>query len=250
LALAQSLQLDAEVGQFLSQGCRGPASHEPNVHLTCLDLRQRIQEKLLLASLEVSAAAALLDSEEERADQFANVLAEKENSLTARLTAAAIAAGAAGAVVVGLTKREELAIATGGVEAAIGLFLLRGKKKAQFLHPKNPLREFWSGQRENSVFPASLWNHFDQTPSDTNPGRSIREELIAAWAQLHHLQDPPGKPGSRTAALLFGGGGIYTKEQLRLRADMLDQLEALVNRRNEGLKALLAELSLAPGSSH
>jgi hypothetical protein len=206
-------------------------------------MRQQITERILLASLEVSAVAALLDSEEERAEQAAKLLAERERALTTALTAIAIGVGAAGAVAVGLSGREEIGIATGATEAAIGVVLLRGRKKVHFAHPKNPLRDFWFGRRQSSSFPASLWAYFEDTPSEADPGQNVRPELMRTWSHLYGLHDGSGKPGAKTAALLFGSGGTYTKDDLRLRADLLDQLEAVVSRMHEELRTLLAELT-------
>lgn len=241
-ALARSLGMEPLVGSLFDLGCREPSRLSRDEAAQCLALRQQITEKLLLASLEVSAVAALIDSEEERAEQAARILAEKERSRTTVLTSIAIAVGAAGAVAVGLSGREKIGIATGGVETAVGIMMLRGEKKVQFTHPKNPIRDFRFGRRQFSSFPASLWAYFEQTPSETNPGQNVRDQLMHTWSELHGFNDGPETPGAKKAALLFGGGGTYTQDDLRLRADLLDQLEALVNQMHEELRALLAEL--------
>jgi hypothetical protein len=245
LTVARSISMEPLVTSYLKLGCREPARIAPGDTDQCFTMRQQITERLLLASLEVSAVAALLDSEEERADQAANILAERERSLTTKLTSIAIGVGAGGAVAVGLSGREEIAIATGAAEAVLGVMLLRAKKKVQFTHPKNPLRDFWFGRRQASSFPASLWAYFEETPSEANPALNVRDGLMRTWGELYGFNDGSSKPGSKTAALLFGSGGVYTKDDLRLRADLLDQLEALVSRMHEELRTLLAELTVS-----
>jgi hypothetical protein len=239
--LARSLGLQRVISDYARLGCLAATATEA-VHVApCLSLRQQITDRLLLASLEVSAAAALLDSEEERAEEAANVLAERERRRATRLTSIAIGVGAAGALAVGLTGREAYGIATGVAEAVIGVMLLRTGRKVRFAHPNNPLRDFRLGIRRGSVFPAAIWTYFDETPAEGNAAISIRQELLRAWEETHRFQN--GRNPSKTSALIFGDGGAYNKDQLRLRADLIDQLEALVNRMNEALRTFLAELA-------
>jgi hypothetical protein len=66
--------------------------------LALLELSQKLNQKISLASLEVSAIASELDCEEERATQFAYYLKEKESKTEKRLIIGSIIIGAASSI--------------------------------------------------------------------------------------------------------------------------------------------------------
>ena len=64
-----------------------------------LDVRQRLNQHINLASIEVSAIASEMDCEEERFDQIASFLGRKEDRTERNLTVGAIVTGALGTIV-------------------------------------------------------------------------------------------------------------------------------------------------------
>lgn len=246
--LVRALGIEDTLTQYRAEGCR-KALALPDPPVRCIALRQRITHAILLASIEASALIALLSSEEERADQAAGRLADRETRIANTLTALALAVGAAGAVATGFTGNDKIGIGTGLTEAGLGLRLLTLRKKTFFSHPRNPLANFWYGRHDAPAFTPRIWAYLDETPDEEHPQLSVRAQLMRTWTDLHGIGATVPEEARRLTDLLMGTGGIYTREQLRLRSDLLDQLAAVVGRMNDELRALLAEVQFFPEGS-
>lgn len=209
-----------------------------------LELKQQITDKINLASLEISAIAAELDCEEERADQLKGLLQEKMDKAERRITVAAILTGATTGLLVGalnLSKgsgnlSEEIGIAGGIAEATLGFLSLGIKRNHIFKHPKNHLQDVWSGPDTTSNFPPVVWYYLNLPFDAGSP--SLRESLKQQWIVLDQLSlEDVGK-----RAMYFGNGGIYDIEDLDNRSSMLDQLEATVTLMKKDLQLISKEL--------
>ncbi len=200
--------------------------------LTVLELKQRVDHKINIASLEVSAVASEMDCEEERTSQVANYLKGSESETESKLTIAAIVVGAAGAIATGGLIESDAAsntvgIATGITEASLGLLMLFNNRKIVFYHKRNALREVWEWKPVSSNFPPFVWYYL--TYRDPNKGTpSIRETIVEKWKNFGQISD----------SVYFGDGGKYTTDQLVNRADMYDQLESHITLMKQDLKAL------------
>jgi len=150
--------------------------------LTILELKQRMDHTINMASLEVSAIASEVDCEEERTSQVANYLRGSESETESKLTVAAIVVGATGAIATGGVIENETAsntvgIATGITEASLGLLMLFNNRKIDFYHERNALREVWDGNPVSSNFPPFVWYYLNYTDPEKNT-LSIREQII------------------------------------------------------------------------
>ncbi len=212
------------------------------VHL--LELKQQIAGKIDLASLEVSATAAQLDCEEERADQLKGLLQEKVDKAEKRITVAAILTGAATGLAVGILNlsdsdanlSEEIGIAGGIAEATLGFLSLKIKRDETFAHPKNHLQDIWTGPDSTANFPPVIW-HYLNLPFDTAKP-SLRTSLKTRWIALDQLS----LADHEKVRLYFGEGGVYDADDLETRSSMLDQLEALVSLMKKDLQLITKEL--------
>lgn len=216
-----------------------PDSPHFEKRLRILELKQRIDHKINVASLEVSAVASEMDCEEERTDQVANYLKSGESELESKLTVAAIVIGATGAITAGGIIRNETAsntvgIATGITEASLGLLMLFNNKKIDFYHKRNALREVWEGKPVSQNFPPFVWYYLNyRDPNKDIP--SIRMEIIDRWRNFGQIANDNDKSVEQ---IYFGNGGRYTTEQLTNRADMYDQLESHITLIKQDLKSL------------
>lgn len=214
-----------------------PADLEKRISL--LELKQRIDHKINMASLEVSAVASEMDCEEERTGQVANYLKAGERELESKLTVAAIGVGAIGAIATGGVIQNETAsntvgIATGITEASLGLMMLLNNKKIDFYHERNALGEVWEGKPVSSNFPPSVWYYLNYS----DPGKdtsSVRMQIINRWKNFGQIAEDED---ASIEQIYFGDGGKYTTEQLANRADMYDQLESHINLMKQDLKSL------------
>jgi len=210
--------------------------------LTILEIKQRIDHKINMASLEVSAVASEMDCEEERTSQVANYLKGSESDTESKLTIAAIVVGATGAITTGGVIENEAAsntvgIATGITEASLGLLMLFNNRKIDFYHQRNALREVWQGNPTSSNFPPFVWYYLNYTNPDKKLP-SVRQEIIDKWKNFGQVSEKEDEEGHILTPIYFGDGGKYSTEQLVNRADMYDQLESNITLMKQDLKAL------------
>lgn len=213
--------------------------------LRLLELEQRIDHKINMASLEVSAVASEMDCEEERTSQVANYLRSREGDIESKLTISAIVLGAVGAILTGGFLTNEAAtnsvgITLGIAEASLGLLMLFNNSKIDFYHERNALQEVWEDMTVSSNFPPFVWYYLNYTDPDKGKP-SIREEIVDRWKNFGQVAELVDESGKVLVPIYFGEGGKYKTEQLVNRADMYDQLESHITL----MKQELMSLSLA-----
>lgn len=214
-----------------------------------LVLSQKISERINLASLEVSAVASELDCEEERITQIADYMKGVEGETESRLTVAAIVVGASSAIVSGFmlmnggtgSNVEYVGIASGIVEASLGISILANKRKIDFYHPRNALREIWEGKEVTDIFPPFIWYYLNyHNPNDASK-KSIRYQIIERWISFKQIDNANTNKKRKLLNLYFGEGGRYKTEQLYNRANMYDQLESHIKMMKQELTLLSLE---------
>lgn len=217
--------------------------------LSLLELSHKISQRINLASLEVSSVASELDCEEEKIAQLANYLNEREGENETRLTVMAIVAGATGAIVSGILLSngkggdniEYIGIASGITEATLGLMILSNKRKAEFYHPRNALREVWEGRETSQIFPSFVWYYLNYHNPDNPDNKSLRYQILERWMSFKQIDNAKSKRKRQLIDLYFGDGGKYTTEQLYNRANMYDQLESYIKLIKQDLTLLSVE---------
>lgn len=238
LNMANAIGILADLTSYVRlKNDHSPTGLEKRISL--LELKQRIDHKINMASLEVSAIASEMDCEEERTSQVANYLKGGESDLESKLTIAAIVVGATGAIATGGVIKNEMAsntagIATGITEASLGLVMLFNNRKIDFYHERNALREVWKGKKISSNFPPSVWYYLNYN-DPTNDVPSVRTQIIDKWKNFGQIEEDENMS---VGQIYFGNGGKYTTEQLVNRADMYDQLESHITLMKQDLKSL------------
>lgn len=208
--------------------------------LKVLELKQSIDHQINNASLIISAVSSELDCEEERVSQIAHYLSENQGALESKLTIGAIVLGATGAILTGGVIKDDKAsnavgIGTGIAEAGLGLTMLFNKRRIEFSHERNILRDIWEGPTVSSLIPSFIWYYLNYE-NQNNP--SLRTEIIDKWSQFGQID----KDSSTNSLLYFGNGGRYTADELDNRADMYDQLESQIYLLKQKLMTLTIEI--------
>ncbi len=224
----------------------------PDSTIRLLLVRQQLSDRILLALLDVKSAAAEANCEEKRADQLADQLQEKRDARARRLTIfGVLGGGVIGILSGGLAAADPssmagglAAIAAGVVASAFGAAALFDDPRYEFQHGRNLLREVWEGPDQPSLFPVSVWRFLNRPLRDDAAQRSLRETLIARWRQDGRLGEAGSDSERRRMALFFGSGGSYGIEDLRVRAAMMDLLEAEVDLMSHDLERLMQETLL------
>jgi len=224
-------------------------SRRPNVEnrLAVMEIKQRIDHRINLSSLEVSAVSSELDCEEERTSQVANYLKGKESNFETKLTVGAIVVGAVGAVSTGVLIKDDktadyVGLATGVTEATFGMMMLFNKRTTDFYHERNTLKEIWEGHETSSSFPPSVWYYLKYYDPKEGKKSSVRNQIITKWMTFGQINEQESEEKEELIDLYFGKGGRYSTDQLDNRADMYDQLESHINLMKQDLKALSVEL--------
>jgi hypothetical protein len=215
-----------------------------------IELNQQINHRIDLASLEISALSSELDCEEERANQIASFMKEKEGKIESFLNVSAIVIGAAGAVVTGILFAEAdgsnaadvIGIGTGLAEAVLGVLMLTVKTKIYFHHERNSLREVWFKTETSEVFPPSIWYYLNYSNPNQPDKPSLRDQVIKSWQNFGQVQDIKEKKKKQLIDIYFSQGGKYTADELENRANMYDQLESAIKLMKQDLKDLMVEL--------
>ncbi len=216
--------------------------------LAVMEIKQQIDHRINLSSLEVSAVSSELDCEEERTSQVANYLKGKENDFETKLTVGAIVVGASGAVSTGVLITDDKAadyvgLATGVTEATLGMMMLFNKRTTDFYHERNTLKEIWDGEETSASFPPSVWYYLKYYDPKDGKKSSVRNQIITKWMTFGQIDnDDDDSKKQKLIELYFGKGGRYSTEQLENRADMYDQLESHINLMKQDLKGLSVEL--------
>jgi hypothetical protein len=129
-----------------------------------------------------------------------------------------------------------MAISGGTVTAAFGLASFVVHRRTNYEHQRNLLADVWLGPVTSETYPPIIWTYLTRSAFSNSRRAPIREGIVGRWKQFQQVEDPP------TAATLFGSGGSYDVDSLRLRAAMLDEVKAEVELARQDLAAIAARL--------
>jgi hypothetical protein len=164
-----------------------------------------------------------------------------------QLTLASLGVGLAASVaagVVDLTAPESSAspivsISGGVVAAGLGAAALAyPTPTVELEHERNVLGDIWSGGKGKTLSPF-VWRMLQSPRED---GSTPREQLRTRFSEVLEATEPGAERRASLQALLFGTGGVYGAETLRLREVLLEQVEAEVALMDQDLAMLLRAL--------
>lgn len=218
-------------------------------------IRQKLSERIATVALDISSTSAEMDCEEERADQIADYLIDVAHARIKKLTLWSILLGAIGSTLVnGLALWNVdhriyrlIGILFGLAVAAISLTAITAvQTQLEYSHQRNGLAELYQQAAVPTVFPPSVWNYLNRPDErDGNPS-SLRVSLLHRWEHSGELGAKPEAEKQRLMALLFGTGGSYRASELRIRANLFDQLESYINLMKHDLEQLAREIAELP----
>ncbi len=205
-------------------------------------LYRKIQNRLLLASTEISSIVAELDCDGERAEQLANYLDQRDERRIRNLTLLSIVAGSATAVVAAFMSNNNtediIAIGGGIVSAGLGTAAaFSSNKSVSFMHERNLLSDIWGESEESSIYSPFIWYVLNEEFFSNNGQTSIRNNIRQRWIDFL-LKGTTAEEQE----LYFGSGGDYQSDDLHARSDMLNQLQATLLTFNQNLQSLIANL--------
>jgi len=209
-------------------------------HIVVLEKKEAILHRINLFRSEVASVAAELDCEGERADRLGVYLDNVDRIRTRNLTVASIVTGAIGGIASALldgNASKTAAISGGGASAILGLISLSSQKKIFLKHPRNLLRDVWNVPLHSKDYPAMVWNMLSQATFSNGHDFSVIYYTRKQWEDIEGL-----KSNQKEIKLLMSDGGYYTANQLKLRANMINQLQAVVKLIDQDIQGLLSEI--------
>lgn len=215
-----------------------------------MEIAMQLAQDIDLASLEISSFASELDCEEERISQMADYLKGKEKQRETRLTVAAISIGAIGGIASGILSANDktsiggdiIGISTGISEAILGILILKNSRTVELVHPRNVLRDVWTGGESSEIYPSSVWYYLTYK-NPAKPGElSLREKMIERWKGFGQINTEKADEVKKFESQYFQEKGIYSTDDLYNRAKMYDQVESSVKLIKQDLSTLTLEL--------
>ena len=210
-----------------------------------LEQREIIINRINLFRSQVASVAAELDCEGERADQLSVYLDKIDHKRTKNLTVASILSGAIGAVAAAALQGDQsrtAAIAGGIGSAVLGLISLSSNKKVSYNHPRNLLADIWLIPKRSKYYPGMVWNMLSHAQFSNSGEFSVAFNTRKGWQNYWGLK-ASDKGADKKIKLLMGQGGEYTADELKLRANMLNQLQAAVKLIDQDIQGLLSEIA-------
>jgi hypothetical protein len=200
--------------------------------LSQLERRQELSTKLNALESQLSALLFEADCTGDALEDLGNELERREHQRELRSTVASLVVGAAfgvAAAVYDARDREgngpPIVAGTGaGASAALGVAAFWPVERPVLLHhARNLLEPIAVGSDPDHIYPTFVFRLLTLPMKDGSA--TPREELLAQWQrELTRAVEPERREAA--SRLLFGDGGVYAPELMRLRQTMLDQLES------------------------
>lgn len=211
-------------------------------------VKQELNQRIALANNDLTSSLAELTCEKARMMEAKSSLDGWINRSVARVTVASIVVGGAATIAasaVSLAEGENqteqsIAIAGAVVGSYLGFKALANKKTIRFMHPRNHLQDFWEEKAHSRIFSPIIWNFVSKNFILKGENTNGKKEVIKKWANSNLLK----KGDTKMEKLLMGVGGAYSSDELGVRINMFEGIEAEIDLIKYDLKRLQQELIL------
>jgi len=226
------------IGAYLSELWTIP--EDRGGELRRLSLKQKIDQRILVAETESAAVVAELDCEVERASLAGIYLDNLNSKYNHHLTIASVVTGALTTAATALLSQHNaqaaVGVSGGLVSAALALSTINPKgRKIEFYHEKNLLQPIWDQAPVNTGYPLFVWKMLHTRQFSNSGSVTLAESIRRRWLQF----ELNGKADKDKEGLLFGSGGYYHSDELHTRAAMLSQLQSTILSINQDLASLV-----------
>jgi hypothetical protein len=217
----------------------GSAAHQVLAH----QLRQQVAR----LSAVVQQARAELRCEQDRAAALATELQAAADAHRRHLLLLALGLGLTGLLSFPVLKPRTARAFFAQAPGVVCLLVAAGAAwsgtqapvpEASFAHPRNALGDVRHGPAVASALPPTVWAYLTQPAGQAPAAPSRQAQLRARWRTVGRRL-----PGSHLTQLLYEQGGLYHPAELRVRAQLLGELDAQVQPLETQLRALAATLA-------
>jgi hypothetical protein len=252
---AKSVAADVGVQSLLTQFVKVEKEIQHNKTadnlLQMVAIRQEITERVSLASLELTSVLSEINCEIGRATEMKNYLQLQLDKRVVSATILSVLAAATAQVVVSifsLSDKDQRVIEATEIGGALmsGYFALSAlkqkDKKAMFLHKRNFLTEIRDNPTNSTIFLPMVWHYLTKEYENTDKTITVRQNILNRWQELNLLTESEEQEQVQRIQLLFGEGGLYSKDDIDNRISLLDLLAIEVSLMNQELKQLQQEI--------
>ncbi|WP_245776581.1 hypothetical protein [Spirosoma endophyticum] len=205
--------------------------------------RQQINDRISLASMQISSIAAELDCEAERANRLANYLQQMDSKRIQQLTVLSVVVGAlttvATAFIQSDTPSKTVSIGGGAISAFLaGKAAFASKRTIHLVDQRNLLTDIWNQHQRSTVYPPFVWYMLTDKSFSYGGQHSISFNTRQRWVD-YSLDGT----SAQEVQMYFAAEGDYRADNLSTRAEMLNQLQSEVRLIVQDLQSLLLNVS-------
>lgn len=228
---------------LINDGLAQQADSSIEARLLRIEIKDQIQQQLLLFRTEIDGLVAELDCQGERLDQLSDYLADLNDRRETNLTVASVIVGAVTTVIAALvvpTPTEDIIAVSGGLlSAGLGAMTIKSKgKMLEFYHERNLLEDIWFPSKKSVLYPASIWYVLNNKDFSNSRTSTLAESIKKRWLEFEFNKGISPEEEN----LIFRKGGIYDAETLHKRATMINQLQSTIRSINQDLDGFIAKM--------
>ncbi|MDO5608472.1 MAG: hypothetical protein Q4G08_08460 [Capnocytophaga sp.] len=244
ILIANALGITQELNEMKSL----KADFSESARIRKMEIRQKINNRIVKAQSEINSVSAELDCEGERLDQIAKYVDDENSSKMTKLTVASIVLGTASAVAGVFIKNDNwnngVTIGAGALGAGLGFAMLNPKGvKTELMHQRNLLRAIWEDKNTNHSFPSFVWYMLNERHFSNLGDYSLIHNVRERWINYQF----GGDEKSAKKSVIFSTGGAYLAADLHARSQMIKQMQAVVRSLNQNLDFLITEIDKNEG---
>lgn len=239
ILMINALNLNQEINEIKSL----KVDISESARIRKIEIREKINSRILQAQSEISSVSAELDCEGERLDQIAKYVDDKNSFKMNKLTVGSIVLGTASAIAGVLIKNNKwnngVTIGAGALGAGLGFAMLNPKGvKVELIHQRNLLRSVWENKNINHSFPPFIWYMMNEKHFSNSGDYSLIHNVRKRWINYQFGKDEK----SAEKSVIFSNGGTYLADDLHARAQMINQMQAVIRSLNQNLDFLIREV--------
>ncbi len=219
-----------------------------------LHIKQSLNQRILLAEADITTNLAELDCEKTRILSALSHLDDYNQTRVNRATVGAILSGAISGVLTGAvalynpdssnTEQQVFTIvgAVGG--GYFGFKAFGTKRKMNFFHSRNHIREIWENKPNSRIFSPSIWEFMRKSFNLKGKTTSGIEIIKAMWENEGILEKDSKSFDKKLKLIVLGNGGAYSSGELQDRLNMLITIEREIDIMKYDLKRVQQEIIL------
>jgi hypothetical protein len=223
-------------------------------NLDFLHIKQMLNQRFLITEADITTNLAELDCEKTRLISTISHLDDYNQTRINRATIGAILSGAISGVLTGAvglynpdssnTEQQLLTIAGAVGGGYYGFRAFGTKRKINFFHSRNHIREIWENKPNSQIFSPSIWAFMRKDFNLKGKITNGLEIIKTAWETEEILEKNSKNFDKKLKLIVLGNGGAYNSGELQDRLNMLTTIEREIDIMKYDLKRVQQEIIL------